>query len=264
MGADGVLVGLEFVVGLHSWVADCRGGRQVVLLCALVRSKDGSLLSIVEHEKLLLLLWGQILVSRGSLLDLLLEDWEKRILLVLHDTAAESLKGRLEEVVLDLGTLGRIGKLLLDLGERLLANLGDEALQVGLLVALDRLEHVGSTIVEVTLKSSARVGHEVDKSSLLDEVVLAVDANVLHLLLGWDEPLHLGLLGVISPLVDELLSLIPRVGVVEVGELGSDKEGEVTHLSEAKVEGNDVLVVEDHATKPLVVRPAAHARQRGD
>ena len=68
----------------------------------------------------------------------------------------------------------------------------------------------------------------------------------------------------VSPLVDELLSLIPRVGVVEVGELGSDKEGEVTHLSEAKVEGNDVLVVEDHATKPLVVRPASHARQRGD
>ena len=56
MGADGVLVGLEFVVGLHSWVADCRGGRQVMLLSALVRSKDGSLLSIVEHEKLLLLL----------------------------------------------------------------------------------------------------------------------------------------------------------------------------------------------------------------
>ena len=263
-GTDRVLVGLELLVALNSGVADGWGGRQVLLLGTLVLSDDCSLLGVGEHEQLLLLLCGQILVCGSSRLDLILKDGQERVVLVLHDALAQAGERRLEEVVFDLGTLSWISKLLLNLGERLLANIGDQSLKVGLLVSLDRLEHVGSSVVEVTLESLARSSHEVDERSLLHEVVLTVDAHVLHLLLGGDEPLHLSLLCDIGPLVDELLALVPRVGVVEVGELGSDQEREVTHLGHTQVESNDVLVVEDHTTEPLVVRPAAHAGQRGD
>ena len=62
--------------------------------------------------------------------------------------------------------------------------------------------------MHVLLDVDARVGEEVDERSLLDEVVLVVDADVLHLLLGGHEPLLLGLLGMVSPLGDELLGLV--------------------------------------------------------
>ena len=41
--------------------------------------------------------------------------------------------------------------------------------------------------MEVLVEVLARVGEEVNKSSLLDEVVLLVDSNVLNLLLGVDK-----------------------------------------------------------------------------
>lgn len=118
--------------------------------------------------------------------------------------------------------------------------------------------------MEVLLDVNTRVGEEADERSLLDEVVLVVDANVLHLLLGGYEPLLLALLNNISPLGDELLGLVTRVDVVEVRELGSNQEGEVAHLRDTQIEGDDVLVVEDHATEPFVMGPAAHAREGCD
>ena len=110
----------------------------------------------------------------------------------------------------------------------------------------------------------ARGGEEVYESALLDEVVLAVDTHVLNLLLGWHEPLHLGLLSSVSPLRDKLLSLVASVHIVEVSELGTDEEGEVSQLGHADVERDDVLVVEYHGAEPLVVGPGAHAREGGD
>jgi len=118
--------------------------------------------------------------------------------------------------------------------------------------------------VEVVLDVAALVGQEVDESSLLDEVVLGVDANVLDLLLGGDEPFHLGLLGVVSPLGNELLALVASVHVVELSELRANHEGEVTQLRDTEVEGKDVFVMEDHSSEPLVVRPRAHARKGCD
>ena len=118
--------------------------------------------------------------------------------------------------------------------------------------------------MEVTLKSNTGVGQEVDKSSLLDEVVFRVDAHVLDLLLGRHEPLHLGLLSLISPLGNELLGLVAGVDVVEVGELGTNDEGEVADLSNTQVESKDVLVMEDHSSDPLVVGPSTHAGEGGD
>ena len=76
--------------------------------------------------------------------------------------------------------------------------------------------------------------------------------------------LHLDLFSLVSPLAGELLSLVSCVDVVPVGEFRSNKEGEVSHLGHTQVPSDDVFVVEDHATKPLVVRPAAHSGKRGN
>jgi len=246
-------------VALDCSVGDSRWGSQESLLGTLVLVDDSQLLGIVKHEDFLLFSRRDVLVGGGSLLDLVLEDGKERIVVVLHDALAKAGKCGCEELVLDLNATGGIIKFLLDLGEGLPADIGNKALKVGLLVALNRVKHVSGTAVEVALDIGARVGHEVDESALLDEVVLVVDTDVLDLLLGGHEPLHLGLLSVVSPLRDELLSLVTSVHVVEVGELGADHEGEMAELRDTEVEGNDVLVVEDHTTEPLVMRPAAHA-----
>ena len=52
-----------------------------------------------------------------------------------------------------------------------------------MLIALDRGEQILSTVMEVILDIGARVGQEVDKGSLLDEIVLFVDTDVLDLFL---------------------------------------------------------------------------------
>ena len=62
----------------------------------------------------------------------------------------------------------------------------------------------------------------------------------------------------------ELLSLVSCVDVVPVGEFGSNKEGEVSHFGHTQVPSEDVFVMEDHATKPFVVRPAAHSGKRSN
>ena len=61
--------------------------------------------------------------------------------------------------------------------------ISDEILKVSLLIALDRGEQVLSTAVEVMLDTDTRVGQEVDKGSLLDEIVLFVDTDVFDLFL---------------------------------------------------------------------------------
>lgn len=84
--------------------------------------------------------------------------------------------------------------------------------------------------MEVILNRVARVSEEIDKSSLLDEVILRVDADIFNLLLRGHEPLHLQLLSRVGPLRHELLGLISSVHIVEVGKLGSNHEGKMTHL----------------------------------
>ena len=70
---------------------------------------------------------------------------------------------------------------------------------------------------------------------------------------------HLDFFNFVAPLTDKLLSLVSCVDVVPVGKFGSNKEGEVSHFGHTQVPCDDVLVVEDHATKPFVVRPATHS-----
>lgn len=106
----------------------------------------------------------------------------------------------MEELVLDGGALSWISELLLDFGECIVADTSNEILEICLLVPFDRVEHALGATVEVSLDIRATVCKEVDQGSLLDEVVLIIDANVLHLLLGRDKPLLLCLLNCVGPL----------------------------------------------------------------
>jgi len=116
----------------------------------------------------------------------------------------------------------------------------------------------------VVLNSGSRMTEEVGESSLLDELVFFVDADVLHLFLGVSEVSLLDFFGGVGPLGAKLLGLITRVDVVEDSELGTEHVGEVSDLNEPDVHGNQELVVEDESTDPLVVRPATHSRDRAD
>ena len=78
--------------------------------------------------------------------------------------------------------------------------------------------------MEVHLQSFTRITQEIDKSSLLNKVVLSVETDIFHLFLRFLQVLHLLLLASISPLTDHLLALVLGVGVVESTELWSEHE----------------------------------------
>ena len=63
---------------------------------------------------------------------------------------------------------------------------GKEFLEVNLLELGDGVEHVDGSSVHVRLKSFTRVLKVVNKSSLLNKLVLLVDTNVFHLGLSVD------------------------------------------------------------------------------
>lgn len=115
--------------------------------------------------------------------------------------------------------------------------------------------------MHVTLKLDARVFQEVNKSTLLDELVFLGNANIFHLLFSVNQMLHLELFNGISPLVTELLGLVARVNVVENRELGSQHESEMLSFNVTNVPSKEELVMEDHSTEPFVVRPTSESRQ---
>jgi len=119
---NGGLVSQVLGVGLDTGVVEGGLGGQEAVLGTSVLFEDSLLLVVVEHEEFLLFGGRQVLVSSGSLLDFALEDGEKGIVLVLHDSLAESLEGRLEELVLNSGTLDWVLQLLFDLCKGLRAD----------------------------------------------------------------------------------------------------------------------------------------------
>ena len=121
-----------------------------------------------------------------------------------------------------------------------------------------------STVVEMSLDILTRVGQEIDEGSFLDEIIFVVDANVFHLFFGGNEVLGLNFLNSISPLSSKLLSLVARIDIVEVGELGSDDESEMADLRDTQIESDHVLMVEHKASDPLVMMPGAHTGKRSD
>jgi hypothetical protein len=261
---DGVHKALVLFVTLNSGVVNVRDGGEVGSLIALVLVGDGLLLVSVEAEHVALLLGGKSLVGSCALENLILEDREDRVVLVGHGSIANSGKSSLEGSLSDGFALDGVGEGGVHLLEGTLSDAGEEELEVGLFVAFDGGEHVLSAAVEVVLEVVAAVGEVVNEGALLDEVVLLVDADVLHLGLGVHEVDHLALLGNVSPLAGELLSLVTGVHIVEDGELGTEHEGEVAELNVAEVDSEQVLVMEDHVTDPLVVGPAAKTRDGGD
>ena len=116
----------------------------------------------------------------------------------------------------------------------------------------------------MVLKPLARVCKEVYQSTLFHKVIFFVDAYIFHLLLGLLKVLHLSLLTSVSPLTSELFGLVESVSVVEVGELGSKHEGEVSNLHVADEPAHQKFMVPDHAANPLVVGPSSESRQRCD
>jgi hypothetical protein len=193
-----------------------------------------------------------------------LEEGKKGIALILHEAAGDTLEGRLEGSLLNLILRCGISDGLLDFLEGADGDFSEVVSEVLVLVVLDHLQHVVNSAMEVLLEVQLLIGEVVDESSLLDVIVLRVDADVLHLLLGVGEVSHLLLFGNVSPGAAELLGLVAGVHIVEHGELGTDEVGEVADLDVTEVESNEELVMEDHATDPFIVRPAAESRDGVD
>jgi hypothetical protein len=148
--------------------------------------------------------------------------------------------------------------------ESALSNASEQVLEVNLFVAFNSVKHVLCAAVEVVLKFDTAVGEVVDEGTLLDVVVFRVNTGVLHLLLGVDQVAHLDLLSNISPLGSELSVFVASENVVEDSELGTEHEGEVSELNVAEVDGEEILVVENHVTDPLVVGPTSKTGDGGD
>ena len=251
--------GFVLLVGLDAGVVNAGHLLEELLLGLSVAVGNDSLLVGVQGKELALFLGGETLVGLGAGLDFGSEDGEERVVLVGHSAGSDTLEGGLEGSFLDLSAGSGIGDGLLNLGESLLSNRVNNISEVALLVALDRLEHVSGSVVHVVFEVDAGVDEEVDEGSLLDELVLLVDTDVLHLLLGVHEVSVLLLLNNVSPLLAKLLGLVARVHIVEDSELGSHHEGEVTDFHVRHKVGNQELVGEDHSSDPLVVRPATEA-----
>jgi len=200
----------------------------------------------------------------NTALHLRLEKGKEGVALVLHEAAGDALEGRLEGSLLDLLLGCGISDGLLDLLEGTKGNLSKVVSEVLVLVILDHLEHVVDSAMEVLLKVQLLISEEVNESTLLDIIVFRVDADVFHLLLGVSEVSQLFLFASISPGASELLGLITGVDIVENGELGADEVGEVTDLNVTEIEGNEELVMEDHATDPFIVGPATESRDGVD
>jgi len=68
----------------------------------------------------------------------------------------------------------------------------------------------------------------------------------------------------IRPLSTQLLHLVSGVNVVESGEFWTWEPVEMTNFSVTKVVTDHELVMENHISNPLVVRPSTHSSDGGD
>ena len=76
--------------------------------------------------------------------------------------------------------------------------------------------------------------------------------------------LHLRLFTGVSPLASELLCLVESVSIVEVSELWSEHESEMSDLHVANEPAHQELVMPDHSTDPLIIGPTSKSRKRGN
>ena len=111
----------------------------------------------------------------------------------------------------------------------------------------------------MSFRGKLRVGKEIDKRSLLNELVFLIDSGVLKLLFGVSKMLILNHFSGISPLVGKLGILVSGVDIVENGELWSNEISEVSDLNITKIKGNEELMMPDHSSQPVVMLPTAES-----
>lgn len=220
-----------FLVRLDTWVVNVGDSAKIVDLGLAIHISNHSLLLLIEGKKLAFFLGRETLEVSDSGLHLLLEEREKWVVFVLHETVLDASEGRLESSLLDVSLSGWVRDGLLDSLKGPDGNLSEVVSQVLVLVVLDHLQHVQGSSVEVLLYVQLLIGEVVNESSLLDVVVLSIKADVLHLLLGVSEVTELLLFSNISPHAAKLLSLVAGVDVVEDCELGTNEVGEVSDLN---------------------------------
>ena len=203
-----------------SSIVDLGGLSEEFILLFSVLISDHSLLVTGKRQELTLLFGRKSFELLGSLLDFLSEHGKDSISLILHNTSSDTCKSSLERRSLELFLLSVLDSIENNFVS-ILGDLGDVMLKVLSFVSLDGVEHVDSSVVEMLLEVELLVGQEVDKGSLLDKVVLAVESGQLKLVLGVSGVLQLVLLSEIGPLVGELLLLVVGVDTVPESPLGS-------------------------------------------
>lgn len=240
-----------------------RSPEEFILHGAIIGSND-ALLIVSKSKQSLLLLDGQTLELLHALGHLGLDHRKQSVSIVGHDAISDSVQSRIKAGSLDCSRVFRI----VDETEHFFGGtIGDATesrLKVGLLEGLNTLEHSSGTRVEIGLSRHLCVSQEVNQCSLLNEFVFVVNAVEFKLLLGKFEVFVLHHFDRISPLVAKLSVLISRVGVVEDGELGAREPGEVFDLSVADVVSDQEFMMPNHSTQPIIVLPAAKARDRVD
>lgn len=113
--------------------------------------------------------------------------------------------------------------------------------------------------MEVLFKIQLLVSKEVNKSSLLYEIIFSVKSDVLHLFLSVSEMFELFFLAYVSPHAGELLSFISGIDIIEHSELGTNEVGEVSDFDVSKIEANQELVMPDQTSEPFVVGPSSES-----
>lgn len=127
------------------------------------------------------------------------------------------------------------------------------------------VQHSDSSIVEVGLGGELGISKEVDEGSLLDKFVLVIDSSEFELLFSVLEVLILSHLYGVSPLVGKLSVFISRVGAVEGREFGTTgNPGEMLHLSVSNEIGNQILMMPDHCSHPVIMFPTTHSGDGSD
>ena len=240
-----------------------RSPEEFILHGAIIGSND-ALLLVSKSKQSLLFLDGQTLELLHALSHLGLDHRKQSVSIVSHDAISDSVQSSIKAGSLDCGRVFWVVNETEHFFGGTIGDASESRLKVSLFEGLNTLEHSYGTGVEVSLSRHLCVGQEVNQCSFLDEFVLVVNAVEFKLLLCKFEVLVLHHFDRISPLIAQLSVLISRVGVVEDGELRAREPGEVFDLSVAHIVSDQEFVMPNHSTKPIIVLPAAKARDRVD
>lgn len=165
-----------------SSIVDLGGLSEEFILLFSVLVSDHSLLVAGKRQELAFLFGRKSLELLSSLFDFLSEHGKDSISLILHNTSSDTSKSSLERRSLELFLLSVLDSIENNFVS-ILGDLGDVVLEVLSFISLDGVEHVDSSVMEMLLEVELLVGQEVNKGSLLDEVVLAVKSGQLKLVL---------------------------------------------------------------------------------